>query len=147
MGTLRGQVSFGTVHPQMLKPEHIAMLEEVGKLDSDCTIVDVLKKLAGDKAQIWLYERVEEGFHGLVVTQIHEVYHSKILYVWKVIGAGMVNDLVHIHDTLMAYGQAQGCTRVRLEVQPYLVEPFLNHVRDFKVTQMILEKEIPNGEG
>jgi len=147
MESLRGSVSFGTVHPQALKPEHIAMLEEVGKLDSDCTIVDVLEKLANDKAQIWLYERAEEGFHGLVVTQIHQVFHSKILYVWKVIGAGMTNDLQHIHDVLIQYGQVQGCSKVRMEVQPHLVKAFQRRGLDFKVTQVILEKEIPNGEG
>ncbi len=147
MEPLKGQMSFGIVHPQELKSEHIAMLEEVGKLDGDCTIVDVLEKLANDKAQIWLYERLEEGFHGLVVTQIHQVFHSKIFYVWKVIGAGMVHDLVAIHDTLYAYAQAQHCTRVRMEVQPYLVDAFQRHGLGLQITQVILEKEITNGEG
>ena len=133
---------FQIIDPQLLKPHHVEQLMEVGKVDPDKNIDEVLQMLAEGKAEIWVYERVLKAAHGLVVSQMFDSIEGRVFFVWKVIGSGMKHDFKYIKEAMENYARANGCKYARFEVRPELATAFQRYGPDYKLTQCVLEKEL-----
>lgn len=107
----------------------------MGRRGSDFTPEDILLGAKRGKFQIWIVH--EEKIVAVVVTEIIKYSARKVCLVKALAGKGIGEWIYLLDAVLIPWAKASGCDTIRGYCRPGLAK-----ILDWKVTKIVMEKEI-----
>ena len=130
------EVFFEQMHPDDLKPEHIALIQSSEAFETTEEEYDVFEMIADKKAQVWLYQD-SDGGNGILITTIlvNSVKGNKELCLWRLYGNKILRSIKqHVYPRMIEFADLNDCTVMYALITAPGMENYLTRVLDFTVS-------------
>jgi hypothetical protein len=133
--------SFELIDPDQATPDIVSLLELSEA--TDYTGNSVFQALVDDRAQLWVFH--EGADTGVCVTQLKQYDDHKELFVWRVIGKGLIRNFAYMQETLITFAKVMGATAIHGNTSPGLAKISLQH--GFHVAEVNVRMELGDDNG